>query len=87
MTIAGVCDRHARQPHEALELFKEVIDHEHEIVKDTFLAPQSAFELGMCYVDIGRYSDAKLWLRKARNEYKGEWSSCNSCVIVCRISG
>lgn len=52
------------------------------IEKDTFLAAQSAFELGMCYVDIGHFSDAKSWLCKARDEYKGKYHATSDRDLI-----
>lgn len=40
-------------------------------MKDTYIPPHAAFELGLTYMKVDKLDDAKLWLEKARDNYQG----------------
>lgn len=39
-------------------------------MKDTYIPPHAALELGIVYAEVGRLGEAKEWLEKAKN-YRG----------------
>ena len=40
------------------------------VVKDTYVPPHAALELGIVYAEMGKYEQAREWLEKAKN-YRG----------------
>ena len=71
LLLKGVCLRNARRAEDALECFIEIQRAESILVKERYVAPHAAMELGLSYMDVGNYKSSKFWLEKARDDYSG----------------
>ena len=47
------------------------INRQDKIQKNTYIPPHAALELGILYVEQDKLADAKEWLDRAKNDYKG----------------
>ena len=52
-------------------MFSSNFYSEQRIKDGNYIPPQAAFELGMTYLDLHMYKDAKEWLETARDNYTG----------------
>ncbi|RWS23921.1 tetratricopeptide repeat protein 39B-like protein, partial [Leptotrombidium deliense] len=57
--------------HDALDGFNEVLNCKKRIHDETHLLPQSSYEIGLIYRKMGKLTEAKKWLKKARDDYSG----------------
>ncbi|XP_074598326.1 tetratricopeptide repeat protein 39A-like isoform X2 [Brevipalpus obovatus] len=69
--MKGVCYRHLNSLTKATDCFKEVLNCKKRIEDETHLLPQSCFELGMINRKLGKPTEAKKYLKKARDDYSG----------------
>jgi tetratricopeptide (TPR) repeat protein len=71
LLLKGVCLRNYGRHEEAIECFQQILKSEEEIKKLNYVAPQAAMEIGLAYLTIGKISDAREWLHRARDDYTG----------------
>lgn len=71
LLIKGVILRTLGNPLDSINYFKKILNLTDYIVRDHYLPPHAAFELGFSHMQAGNISDAKYWLEKARNDYTG----------------
>jgi tetratricopeptide (TPR) repeat protein len=69
--LKGVCLRNLGRLQESIDGFREILNQEKDIKTVTYIPPHAAFELGISYLAIGEYVDAKDWLERARDHYTG----------------
>ena len=71
LLLKGVCLRNQGKNEEALICFRQILDKETEIKDLTYIPPHAAFELGLTFINVQNYSEAKRWLERARDHYTG----------------
>lgn len=71
LLLKGACLRYKKCFKQASDCYSEIILLQDRIVRDTYIPPHAALELGITYVEMDRLSEAKEWLEKSRTVYKG----------------
>jgi tetratricopeptide (TPR) repeat protein len=71
LLLKGACLRYKKCLKQATECYTEIIQLQDRIVRDTYIPPHAALELGITYVEMDKLSEAKEWLEKSRTVYKG----------------
>ncbi|KAI1291920.1 Tetratricopeptide repeat protein 39B [Halotydeus destructor] len=69
--LKGVCKKYMKDYQAATDCFNEVIRVQDQVKHDTYIAPHAALELGITYVEWDKIAESKVWLEKAKNDYKG----------------
>ncbi|XP_074593365.1 tetratricopeptide repeat protein 39B-like isoform X2 [Brevipalpus obovatus] len=69
--LRGLCLRALGYHFQAEECFLLIINNEKRIVRDTYLPPHAAMELGLTFVRLGQFRTAHEWLEKSRKNYTG----------------
>ena len=71
LLLKGVCLRNLTRHRESIDTFLEILSHEKSIKHVTYIPPHAAFEVGLSYLAVGQYDQAKDWLVRARDHYSG----------------
>lgn len=69
--LRGVCLRNIGRNKESIDSFLEILSKEKDIKYVTYIPPHAAFEIGLSYLAVGQYDNAKYWLERARDHYTG----------------
>ncbi|XP_054165702.1 tetratricopeptide repeat protein 39A-like isoform X2 [Oppia nitens] len=71
LLLKGICLKCKKQHKEAEKCFAEIFRNEKHIKKDKFILPMASLELGLTKLDLDNKSEAKRWLKKAKNDFSG----------------
>jgi len=67
--MRGVCLRHLGQSDDAIRCFQDVLSCKKRIEHETHLLPQACFEIGSIERKKGNLTEAKKWLKRAKDDY------------------
>ena len=71
LLLKGVCLKHYGRHEEAIECFQKILKSERDIKERNYVPPHAAMEIGLAYLAIENFDDAREWLHRARDDYTG----------------
>ncbi|RWS17300.1 tetratricopeptide repeat protein 39B-like protein [Dinothrombium tinctorium] len=81
--MKGVLLRNRNDNEEALKCFHKIIDSENKVIRDTYIVPHAALELGITYMKLERIEEARKWLTKTKSGYE---KFLNESVVSLRVA-
>ncbi|RWR99054.1 tetratricopeptide repeat protein 39B-like isoform X2, partial [Leptotrombidium deliense] len=71
LLMKGVCLRYMNKLEDSLRCFQEIINNGEKITYDTYILPNAYCEIGITYLKLERFDEAKACLATSKNNYTG----------------